>query len=169
MKTRKVLALVRYSVVNELPREFFAHEIPILQNQTGGYPVTVVDDNLGEGPDMSARDVLVSLRKTYGKSATEGGSSVIDEVFPDGSRDIEAFYRGEYEVPNLLAVDEVLDDGDVFGPATARAVLEGAKATPEMAREDIMARLTKLEVPFSANTPTKHLVKLLEASVESDE
>lgn len=151
MQTHRVRAVVAYNLENQLPREMLAHEVPVMQAIHGFDSVTVVAEIEGSKKDVPSRQAFVDLKKKFAKSRDEDGNNPVDAIYPDGSRDLERFYKGELFTEEAEEqVEEEVDD------------LASGVPQPVDNRPEIIAKLEEMGIPFSKTTNTKHLASLLE-------
>lgn len=185
MKTQAVQILIRRSLASEPSDVVEAHEVPILRVIRGAGAITVVDDKFTGGASKSRkvkpREELIRLLNKY-KSFVIDGQNPVHIAFPDGSRDLELFYKD----PSAFDTAGAEDGGGVIGDEADAAdevfddegnlVTEDDPETPEVPvpdvginlndREAVVAKLAELGVPHAKTVATKHLATLLTKSLE---
>lgn len=165
IKTHYCGYLMTVNAENILPRDCLAHEIPVLKIIKGEFNVNVIDgkENVAPGPEGSARDIFASAKKKYAKYRSPDGENPVDIAFPDGSRDIEAFYRGEYTFNSMLDEGESFSEEQNEDDATANPHVHSADD-----RQQIIQQLEAQGIEYNKHTPTAALKSLLD-SVELGE
>lgn len=189
MKTRVVQILTFRSLTSSPMDVVYAHEVPILKVIRGAGNISVEEENCTQyclkPIDVKPRDELIRLKNKY-KGFVKEGQNPVDMAFPDGSRDLELFYKdpgafagvGEEEGGGTIGDDEVItDEGEpavdpAVEPGNSESVLEalqlpGAPASIDLNdRPAVIAKLLDLGVPHAKTTATKHLATLLTNSLE---
>lgn len=178
MRTKVVQICIRRNIASAPIDVVYAHEVPILKVARGAGAISITDPDFKDAElkarEVRSRDELIRLKRKYASFAKDGQPNPVDVAFPDGSRDLELFYEdpeafedAAFEEGGGAIEDEVVDDG--AGEEDDAIVDDGAgeeDVPPVMDREEVVAKLTELGVPFANTTPTKHLQALLERSVE---
>ena len=182
MKTKVVLLVVTRSLASAPARVVLEHEIPILKVIHGAGAVLVTDENCKgyelRPTEVKPRDELIRLKQKY-KSFIKDGQHPVDTAFPDGSRDLELYYKspetfamvGEEAGGGALdeGEEEILNDEGAPVASEPEEIPEVPVANPGINLNDrpaVMAKLEELGVPFAKTTQTKHLASLLTKSLE---
>ena len=186
MKTDVVQIIIRRSLTSAPADVVLAHEVPILKVIRGSGNITVTDDDCLDCAlkprKIKARDELIRLKQKY-KGFVADGQHPVDVAFPDGSRDLELFYKdpsvfdnvGEEEGGGVLedeVPEEVLNDEgeEVVEESTEEtAPLEAPEGNSGINLTDrpaVLAALDDAGVPYAKTTATKHLATLLTNSLE---
>ncbi|HHN74662.1 MAG TPA: hypothetical protein ENK10_05470, partial [Acidobacteria bacterium] len=77
MRARYSRLVISYTLEMQLPRVYFAHEVPILEALHGADGVRVEEDNVGEA-EIDPRTELRRLKVVYKDFQTDDGLSVVD-------------------------------------------------------------------------------------------
>lgn len=195
MKTQVVQVLIRRDLTSAPAHVVQAHEVPILKVIKGHGNVEVTEANC-RGYDMKPfelkpRDEFVRLKTKY-KGFVIDGQHPVDVAYPDGSRDLELFYKdpdafntaglGADELPDtdaegnpVLVMDEELNEVDGNETVPAETLVEAPVEAPEenppgvdlTDRPAVTRALDELGVPFAKTVATKHLATLLTKSLEA--
>ena len=186
MKTKVVQIIIRRNLTSSPSDVVLAHEVPILKVIRGAGAITVTEDDCSgcelKPREVRSRDELIRLKQKY-KGFIADGQHPVDVAYPDGSRDLELFYKdpsvfdsvGETEGGGIIEDEE--DDEEVLDdegePVTEKPedteTLEVPKANPGIDLNDrpsVLAALDEAGVPYAKTTPTKHLAALLTNSLE---
>lgn len=164
MKTRLAQVLVTFNLHNILPREVLLHEIPVLRVVHGENNIKF-DKLLGEGEDVSPRAEFLRLKQQYAGRRDSENVNPVDTAYPDGSRDLEIVLRDGLEAFDRLTASATEEEElpEIFSDEEEDPAILVIEDEPveDMDRAAVMARLTEKGIPFSVNTPTKHLIGLL--------
>ena len=197
MKTQVVQVLIRRDLTSAPAHVVQAHEVPILKIIKGHGNVEVTDANC-RGYDMKPfelqpRNEFIRLKTKY-KGFVIDGQHPVDVAYPDGSRDLELFYKDpdafntagmdadeladtDAEGRQVLVMDDELNEVD----ETVEEAPEPTESEPVKTldvpnplgdidptdRPAIVKELNELTVPFAKTVATKHLATLLAKSREA--
>lgn len=184
MQTKIAIVLIQYNLENVLPREYPLHEVPILQVVHGHNNITL-DKILRDGDNINPRSELIRLRKAYQSKRDAEGTNPVELAFPDGTRDMELFYKEGFEAYSqrmlhdhavaLGEVDEdeegveVLDENfdEVPRDQVETDDTDDLDDAPEgLDRAAIVQQLKALKVPYRGNAATAVLhEQLLQAQL----
>ena len=185
MKTKVVQVLLRRSETSDVAHVVEAHEIPVLKIARGAGNVTVTDvDCKGyemKPRDVAPRDALIQLKRKY-KGFVVDGQHPVDVAYPDGSRDIELFYKEPERFDNVgddFAEEDAFEEVDQ-GPDEPQTVtpeeqvdLTEQKVDPvtnvdPSDRGAVMGALNARTIPYAKTTGTANLHTLLKKSIEAE-
>lgn len=182
MKTKVVQVQIRRNLTSAPVRVVLDHEIPILKVIKGTGNVTVLDDSCKgfelKPSEVKPRDELIRLKQKY-KGFVVDGQHPVDIAYPDGSRDLELFYKDPSAFDNVgeeEGVDAIADEDDVEVVDDEGNPVEETPESLEVPeantginlndRPAILAALDSAGVPYAKTTATKHLATLLTNSLE---
>ena len=96
MKTEVVQIITRRSLTSAPASVVYAHEVPILKIAHGEGAIEVTATGCTEfmlkPKDVAPRDEFVRLKQKY-RGFTREGQNPVDIAYPDGSSDLELFYK----------------------------------------------------------------------------
>ncbi len=157
--TRKPVQVVMgHDAGNMCAVDMYAHEVDIQKVIRGEEKVTFIKDldptKMNMAPyEVDSREELVRLKRKYQSQRDPDGVNPVDAIFPDGSRDLEEFYKEGAEKKEVTTKDPK--------PPKEPDMPESPKVK---SRQDIIAELTALNVSFAQTQPTQQLIaKLAEA------
>lgn len=153
-----VLVTMGRDTGNMCPTEVYAHEVDIYRLVRGDDKVHFereLDPKLyNMGPyEVDSREELIHLKNKFQGFQDEHKANPVDAVYPDGSRDLEAFYKN-YGKP------QVESPAPVVTPPTDEG--EQKEETPKVkSRKEIVEELMAMDVSFPKTAPTQQLAAML--------
>ena len=184
MKTKVVQVLLRRSETSETNDVVYLHEVPVLKIARGTANVSVTDKDCSDFSlkpfELQPRNEMIRLIKKY-RGFSVDGVNPVNAAFPDGSRDIELFYK---DPSKFTSADEEDDDEDFFNddetfksPVAPLKPVEPEKAKEAPAvdedgapatREGLLEALAALKVAHAPTLNDKQLKNLLVRTQEEN-